>query len=114
MQCKHVRMVRRHAERPVGVENLDGSGHQGGEVEPGLDDLAWIQRYQLGLRNAGAGRREQCHPMAQLDESSCQPHYHALGAAVTLHRQATMGVEGNVHSGPMYRMAASQANRAAA
>jgi hypothetical protein len=40
--------------------------------------------------------------MAQLDEAACQPHHHALGAAVTLHRQATMSVERDVHAGAMY------------
>jgi hypothetical protein len=114
MQRKYVRLDRGHADRAVSMEYVDGGGHQGSEVEAGLEDLPGVQRYQLGLRDAGTARGEESHPMAQLDESPCQPYHHALGPAVTLHRQATMGVEGNVHSGPMYRRATPVANRAAA
>jgi hypothetical protein len=49
--------------------------------------------------------------MTQLNQSSCQPDHYALSAAVALHRQVTMGVEGDVHCGTMYRPTAAMANR---
>jgi hypothetical protein len=35
-------------------------------------------------------------------ESFGQPYHYALGAAVPLYRQATMGVEGDMHASAMY------------
>ena len=63
VQGKDVRTLGWHAERAVSVENLDGSGEQGREVEAGRQDLRGSSGDQLGLRNpepAGASSVTRC------------------------------------------------------
>jgi hypothetical protein len=50
--------------------------------------------------------------MPQGHESSRERHHYTLGAAIPLHWKATMGVEGDMHAGPMYRLAAALAKAA--